>query len=106
VLFRSLPLQRERWWSIGDTALEWFVVGSRRCQSGLMPMTLVEGDYRVVGASADGDSVRFYPQDADVWGAPEPQCGPTRLPEPMRMRVAGRADHWTVGDPLLERQPS
>jgi len=33
-----------------------------------MPMTLVKGHYRIVGASPDGDSVRFYPQDPDVWG--------------------------------------
>src|SRR3954449_2936388 len=34
-----------------------------------MPMTLVKGDYRIVGASPDGDSVRFYPQDPGVWAA-------------------------------------
>src|SRR3954452_21768528 len=32
-----------------------------------MPMTLVKGNYRIVGASPDGDSVRFYPQDSAVW---------------------------------------
>src|SRR3954451_17068904 len=32
-----------------------------------MPMTLIKGHYRIVGASPDGDSVRFYPQDPDVW---------------------------------------
>jgi endonuclease YncB( thermonuclease family) len=30
-------------------------------------MTLVKGHYRIVGASPDGDSVRFYPQDPEVW---------------------------------------
>src|SRR4051795_13679525 len=30
-------------------------------------MTLVKGHYRIVGASPDGDSVRFYPQDPGVW---------------------------------------
>src|SRR3954447_23006377 len=34
-----------------------------------MPMTLVKGDYRIVGASPDGDSVRFYPLDHGVWAA-------------------------------------
>src|SRR3954454_2141786 len=34
-----------------------------------MPMTLVKGHYRVVGASPDGDSVRFYPQEPGVWDA-------------------------------------
>src|SRR4051794_4598277 len=32
-----------------------------------MPMTLVKGHHRIVGASPDGDFVRFYPQDPDVW---------------------------------------
>jgi endonuclease YncB( thermonuclease family) len=34
-----------------------------------MPMTLVKGHYRIVGASPDGDSVRFYPEDPGVWAA-------------------------------------
>ena len=34
-----------------------------------MPMTLVKGTYRVVGASPDGDSVRFYADDPSVWAA-------------------------------------
>src|SRR3954449_6187759 len=34
-----------------------------------MPMTLVKGNYRIVGASPDGDSVRFYPQDPGAWEA-------------------------------------
>src|SRR3954453_17823669 len=34
-----------------------------------MPMTLVKGNYRIVGASPDGDSVRFYPHDPGVWAA-------------------------------------
>lgn len=32
-----------------------------------MPLTLIEGQYRVVGASPDGDSIRFYPIDPDAW---------------------------------------
>lgn len=32
-----------------------------------MPMTLIKGVYRISGTSPDGDSVRFYPQDPNVW---------------------------------------
>jgi endonuclease YncB( thermonuclease family) len=32
-----------------------------------MPMTLVKGEYRVVRAAPDGDSIRFYPDAADAW---------------------------------------
>ena len=32
-----------------------------------MPVTLIKGSYRIVGASPDGDSVRFYPDDPAVW---------------------------------------
>jgi endonuclease YncB( thermonuclease family) len=34
-----------------------------------MVVTLVKGSYRVMGTSPDGDSVRFYPADPDVWAA-------------------------------------
>jgi endonuclease YncB( thermonuclease family) len=30
-------------------------------------MTLIKGEYRVVGAAPDGDSIRFYPDAADAW---------------------------------------
>lgn len=32
-----------------------------------MPMLLIEGTYKVLHASPDGDSVRFYPTDPDQW---------------------------------------
>jgi endonuclease YncB( thermonuclease family) len=32
-----------------------------------MPMLVIKGNYRIVGASPDGDSVRFYPDDPDQW---------------------------------------
>ncbi len=32
-----------------------------------VPVTLVKGSYKIVGASPDGDSVRFYPDDPAVW---------------------------------------
>ena len=30
-----------------------------------MPMLLIKGTYKIVGASPDGDSVRFYPDNPD-----------------------------------------
>ena len=32
-----------------------------------MPLTLIHGEFRVVGASPDGDSIRFYPTNPNVW---------------------------------------
>jgi len=32
-----------------------------------MPMTVIKGEYRVLGAAPDGDSIRFYPDAADAW---------------------------------------
>lgn len=32
-----------------------------------MPMLLIKGTYKIIGASPDGDSVRFYPDDPDEW---------------------------------------
>ncbi|WP_236792434.1 thermonuclease family protein [Amycolatopsis sp. GM8] len=32
-----------------------------------MPLTLIKGSYRIVGASPDGDSVRFYPDDPEAF---------------------------------------
>jgi endonuclease YncB( thermonuclease family) len=32
-----------------------------------MPLTLIAGQYRIVGAAPDGDSVRFYPTAADAF---------------------------------------
>ncbi|MEV0096785.1 nuclease [Streptomyces sp. NPDC050738] len=32
-----------------------------------MPMLVIEGTYRVIGARPDGDSVRFYPTDPAHW---------------------------------------
>ncbi|OKH16197.1 nuclease [Fischerella major NIES-592] len=32
-----------------------------------MPMTLIKGNYRVVKAAPDGDSVRFYPDNPENW---------------------------------------
>jgi endonuclease YncB( thermonuclease family) len=33
----------------------------------IMPLSVIVGTYRLVGASPDGDSVRFYPDDPAVW---------------------------------------
>jgi len=32
-----------------------------------MPMRLIEGTYRIIGAQPDGDSIRFYPNDPTEW---------------------------------------
>jgi endonuclease YncB( thermonuclease family) len=32
-----------------------------------MPLSVITGSYRIVGASPDGDSVRFYPDDPDAF---------------------------------------
>ena len=32
-----------------------------------MPLFVIPGTYRIKNASPDGDSVRFYPDDPDVW---------------------------------------
>ncbi|GAA2637836.1 hypothetical protein SMC26_23205 [Actinomadura fulvescens] len=32
-----------------------------------MPMLVIEGTYRVIGARPDGDSVRFTPADPAQW---------------------------------------
>jgi hypothetical protein len=35
-----------------------------------MPLTAISGTYRIVGASPDGDSVRFYPDDPNAFTPP------------------------------------
>ncbi|MBW4698592.1 MAG: thermonuclease family protein [Aphanocapsa lilacina HA4352-LM1] len=32
-----------------------------------MPLTLIKGQYKIVGAAPDGDSIKFYPDDPDLW---------------------------------------
>ena len=34
-----------------------------------MPLTVIQGQYKIVGASPDGDSIRFYPDDPNAWAA-------------------------------------
>lgn len=36
-------------------------------ESECMPLHVIKGEYRIVGTSPDGDSVRFYADDPDVW---------------------------------------
>jgi endonuclease YncB( thermonuclease family) len=38
-----------------------------RCEAVRVPVSMIKGHYRVTGASPDGDSVRFYPDDPAVW---------------------------------------
>ncbi|SIR82005.1 thermonuclease family protein [Williamsia sterculiae] len=32
-----------------------------------MPLSVIQGTYKIAGTSPDGDSIRFYPDDPDVW---------------------------------------
>jgi endonuclease YncB( thermonuclease family) len=32
-----------------------------------VPLAVITGSYRVTGSSPDGDSVRFYPENPDIW---------------------------------------
>lgn len=32
-----------------------------------MPLTLIQGHYRIVHAAPDGDSIKFYPNNPDLW---------------------------------------
>ena len=32
-----------------------------------MPMTLIKGQFRILNAAPDGDSIRFYPTSSDAW---------------------------------------
>ncbi|AGY57083.1 thermonuclease family protein [Gloeobacter kilaueensis] len=32
-----------------------------------MPLFLIKGEYRIVGARPDGDSIKFYPDNPDLW---------------------------------------
>src|SRR4051794_14343994 len=32
-----------------------------------MPLSMITGNYKIIGASPDGDSIRFYPNDPTVW---------------------------------------
>lgn len=32
-----------------------------------MPMTLIQGSFRILKAAPDGDSIRFYPNDPEAW---------------------------------------
>ncbi len=32
-----------------------------------MPLMLIKGSYRIINAAPDGDSVRFYPDNPDLW---------------------------------------
>src|SRR3954452_22153735 len=32
-----------------------------------MPLTMLRGEFRIIGAAPDGDSIRFYPTDSSIW---------------------------------------
>jgi hypothetical protein len=60
-----------------------------------MPMLVIEGTYRVIGARPDGDSVRFYPTQRDHWNLVE---GPHRV----QFNAAGGAQLRLDGIDSLE----
>ncbi|MBC8120645.1 MAG: nuclease [Gemmatimonadaceae bacterium] len=47
-----------------------------------MSLTLIKGTFRIVGASPDGDSIRFYPDEPQLWN---------RLPNRVRTNATGGA---------------
>lgn len=47
-----------------------------------MTMTLIQGKYRVANTAPDGDSVRFYPNNPQMW---------QKLPKPVRTNHSGGA---------------
>lgn len=60
-----------------------------------MPMLVIEGTYKVVGARPDGDSVRFYANRPDHWNL---VGGPHRV----RLNAAGGAQFRLDGIDSLE----
>lgn len=58
-----------------------------------MPMLLIKGAFRIVGASPDGDSVRFYPDDPAEWNL---------VPGPVRRNRTGGAQLRLDGIDTLE----
>lgn len=58
-----------------------------------MPLTLIKGSYRILGASPDGDSLRFYPDDPQAFAT-------TGLP--VRTNSAGGAQLRLEGIDALE----
>jgi hypothetical protein len=45
-----------------------------------MPYTRIQGEFRIVGTSPDGDTVRFYPDDPAVWDT---------IPGPVPIQIRG-----------------
>lgn len=58
-----------------------------------MPMLVIKGSYRVRGASPDGDSIRFYPDNPQQW---------TKVPGRVRRNRAGGAQLRLDGIDALE----
>lgn len=58
-----------------------------------MPLTLIEGQFRIVGAAPDGDSIRFYPTSPNAWN---------RLDERVRTNHSGGAQLRLEGIDALE----
>jgi endonuclease YncB( thermonuclease family) len=47
-----------------------------------MPMTLIKGSFKILNAAPDGDSIRFYPNNPDLW---------KQLKSPVRTNKSGGA---------------
>ncbi|HWO11403.1 MAG TPA: hypothetical protein VNN80_18040 [Polyangiaceae bacterium] len=60
-----------------------------------MPLTLIEGTYRVIGAAPDGDSMKFYPKRKADWAL-------IGNPNPVRANQSGGAQLRLDGVDALE----
>ncbi|WP_406498495.1 nuclease [Streptomyces sp. NBC_01604] len=60
-----------------------------------MPYTRIQGEFRIVGTSPDGDTVRFYPDDPAVWDT-------IPGPVPIQIRGPGGANLRLEGIDALE----
>jgi endonuclease YncB( thermonuclease family) len=58
-----------------------------------MPMTLIEGSFKILNAAPDGDSIRFYPTNPDLW---------TKLQSNVRTNRSGGAQLRLDGIDALE----
>lgn len=96
-------------WTPRDVRAPLVWLWRRRVYRAGMPLTLIKGTFRVLGASPDGDSVRFYPEDRAAW---------TRAHVAARTNAAGGAQlrldaidalethYQPPSDPLRWHQPS
>ena len=74
-----------------------------------MPMLIIEGHYKIIGAGPDGDSVRFYPSDAEHWRrVPGPHSVQTNRLGGAQLRLDGidaLETHYSVPHGPMFHQP-